>query len=96
MNFPEAISPKNKAKHINEVIDIISPDESPNKMDSLYIEPRSNIANTNANKEATQEEYEKLEDGNNNPNVDEPMNKCTKVRRETLYKKPQVKKNSKI
>ena len=53
MDFLEAISPKNKAKHTDEVIELISSDESPNKMDILYIEPSSNIADTNANKEAT-------------------------------------------
>ena len=61
MDFLEAISPKNKAKHTDEVIDLISSDESLNKMDILDIKPSSNITDTNANKEATQEEHEKLE-----------------------------------
>ena len=73
MDFLEAISPKNKAKYTDEVIGLISSDESPNKMDILYIESSNNIANNNANKEATQEEHEKLEDDNNNQEVDEPM-----------------------
>ena len=54
MNFLEAISPKNKAKHTDEVIDLISSDGSPNKMDILYIEQSSNTANTIENKETTQ------------------------------------------
>ena len=73
MNFLEAISPKNKAKHTDEVIDLISSDESPNKMDILNIKQSSNTANTMENKEAIQEEHEKLEDDNNNQEVDEPM-----------------------
>ena len=73
ISFLEAISPKNKAKHTDEVIDLISSDESPNKMDFLYIEQSSNTANTIDNKEATQEENEKLEDDNNNQEIDEPM-----------------------
>ena len=76
IDFLEAISPKNKAKHTDEVIDLISSDESLNKMDILYIDNKlsSNITNTNANKEATQEEHEKLEDDNNNQEVDKPIN----------------------
>ena len=73
MDFLETFSPKNKGKHTDEVIDLILSDESPNKMDILYIEPSSNIADTNADKQATQEEHEKLEDDNNNQEVDEPM-----------------------
>ena len=73
MDFLEALSPKNKAKHTDEIIDLISSDESPSKMDILYIEPNINIANTIANKKATQEEHEKLEEDNNNQEVDEPM-----------------------
>ena len=75
MNFLEAISPKNKAKQTDEVIDLISSDESPNKMDILYIENKksSNEADNNTNNDATQEEHEKLEDDNNNQEVEETM-----------------------
>ena len=75
MKFLEAISPKNKAKQTDEVIDLISSDESPNKMDILYIDNKtsSKVTDNNANKEATQEEHKKLEDDNNNQEVDEPM-----------------------
>ena len=75
MNFLEAIIPKNKAKQTDKVIDLILSDESPNKMDILYIDNKtsSNLTDNSANKEATQEEHEKLEDDNNNQEVDEPM-----------------------
>ena len=67
MNFLEAISPKNKANQTDEVIDLISSDESPNKMNILYIENKrsSNEAENITNNDATQEEHEKLEDDNN-------------------------------
>ena len=75
MNFLEAISPKNIAKQTDEVIDLISSDESPNKMDILYIENKksSNEADNTTNNDATQEENEKLEGDNNNQEVEETM-----------------------
>ena len=68
MNFLEAISPKNKAKQTDEVIDLISSDEIPNKMDIQYVENKknSNEADNTTNNDATQEEHEKLEGDNNN------------------------------
>ena len=50
MTFLEAISPKYKAKNTDEVFDLISSDESPNKIDILCIEACSNIANTTETK----------------------------------------------
>ena len=72
MNFLEAISPKNKAEEMDEVIDLILSDESPNKMDILYVENKksSNKTDNTTDKEATQEEHEKLEDDNNNQEVE--------------------------
>ena len=68
MNFLEAISPKNEAKQTDKVIDLISSDESPNKIDILnYENKKSSIEADNIkNNDATQEEHEKLEDDNNN------------------------------
>ena len=73
-NFLEAKSPKIKGKQTNEVIDLISSDESPNKMEILFIEDKkgSMEANSNPNNNAIQEEQEKAEDDNNNQNVENP------------------------
>ena len=72
MNFLEAISPKKQAEEMDEVIELILSDESPNKMDILYVENKksSNKTDNTTDKEATQEEHEKLEDDNNNQEVE--------------------------
>ena len=73
MNFREAISPKNKVKQTEEIIDLISSDESPNKMVILCIENKksSNEADNTTNNDATQKEHDKLEDDNNNQEAEE-------------------------
>ena len=72
MNFL-AISPTNKVKQTDEVINLISSGESPNKTVVLCIENKknSNEADNTANNDATQEEHEKLEDDNNNQEAEE-------------------------
>ena len=73
INFLEAISPKNKGIQTDEVVDLISSDESPNKTVILYIENKisSNEADNNTNNNAMQEENEKAEDDKNNQEVEE-------------------------
>ena len=68
MNFLEASSPKNKGKQTDEVVDLISSDESPNKTVILYIENKisNNEVDNNTNNNAMQEENEKAEDDKNN------------------------------
>ena len=68
MNFLEAIRPKNKEKTTDEIIDLISSDDSPNKMEFPYVETKQGGGKQTDNtfNKATQEEYEKLEDDNNN------------------------------
>ena len=67
MNFLEAISPRNKEKTTDEIIDLISSDDSPNKMEIMYVDTKQGGKQTdNTINEATQEEHEKLEDDNNN------------------------------
>ena len=65
-----------RTKPVNFNID--SPDQiypSAKPMDILYIDHKasSKVTDKNANKEATQEEHEKLEDDNITQEVDEPM-----------------------
>ena len=37
MNFREAVSPKNEEKPTDKILDLISLDDSPNKMEILFI-----------------------------------------------------------
>ena len=73
MNFLEAICPKNKGIQTDEVVDLISSDESPNKTVILYIENKisNNEVDNNTNNNAMQEENEKAEDDKNNQEVEE-------------------------
>ena len=67
MNFLEAISSKKKEKTTDKIINLISSDDSPNKMEVLYVDTKQGGKETdNTINEATQEEHEKLEDDNNN------------------------------
>ena len=73
MNFLEASSPKNKGKQTDEVVDLISSDESPNKTVILYMENKisNNEVDNNTNNNAMQEENEKAEGDKNNQEVEE-------------------------
>ena len=67
VNFLEVISPNNKGKTTDKIIDLISSDDNPKKMEILCVETKQGGKQMDSTgNEATQEEHEKLEDDNNN------------------------------